>query len=439
MCRGRARRAVLQRGAASPLRAPGRGLHLDASSRQGAAAMSPPAAHRATTASLQAAYPFVSDAGPAGGPLLGRDVMGGPFFFDPWQLYRGGLLTNPNVLVVGQLGRGKSTFVKTLVWRQLAFGRKAWIVDPKGEYGPLAAACGVEPVKLVPGGDLRLNPLTVPGGAGADEAARRGAELAGALLACSLGRTLHPAERTALDVAVRRATSAGQPTLPQVVERLLEPDPADASLLHTDPATLASDGRIAALELRRMVVVDVSATFATPALPLVMTCATAWLQASLASGASQATQRLVVVDEAWSILSDLGTARWAQATFKLARAFGVANVVVVHRLSDLRAAGPDGSAQEKLAEGLLADSETRVVFGQPPSEAEVTARMLRLSRREADLVPRLPRGAALWKLGARSFLVRHLLGAPERRLVDTDAAMRGSGGPPEAPERRGDG
>ncbi|HLI55353.1 MAG TPA: ATP-binding protein [Acidimicrobiales bacterium] len=424
--------------------------------------MSPPAAHRATTASLQAAYPFVSDAGPAGGPLLGRDVMGGPFFFDPWELYHGGLLTNPNVLVVGQLGRGKSTFVKTLVWRQLAFGRKAWIVDPKGEYGPLAAACGVEPVKLVPGGDLRLNPLTVPGGAGADEAARRGAELAGALLACSLGRTLHPAERTALDVAVRRATSAGQPTLPQVVERLLEPDPADASLLHTDPATLASDGRIAALELRRMVagdlagmfdgpttpsvdlagglvVVDVSATFATPALPLVMTCATAWLQAALASGASQATQRLVVVDEAWSILSDLGTARWAQATFKLARAFGVANVVVVHRLSDLRAAGPDGSAQEKLAEGLLADSETRVVFGQPPSEAEVTARMLRLSRREADLVPRLPRGAALWKLGARSFLVRHLLGAPERRLVDTDAAMRGSGGPLEAPERRGDG
>jgi hypothetical protein len=421
--------------------------------------MSPPAAHRATTASLQAAYPFVSDVGPAGGPLLGRDVMGGPFFFDPWALYRAGVLTNPNVLVVGQLGRGKSTFVKTLVWRHLAFGRQAWIVDPKGEYGPLAAACGVEPVKLVPGGQLRLNPLALPGATGADEAARRGVEVVGALLACSLGRPLQAAERAAVEVAVSRATRSGRPTLPQVVERLLEPDPADAALLRTDRAALASDGRVAALELRRMVagdlagmfdgpttptvdlagdlvVVDVSATFATAALPLVMTCAAAWLQAALASGVKHPSQRLVVVDEAWSILSDLGTARWAQATFKLARSFGVANVVVVHRLSDLRAAGPDGSAQEKLAEGLLADSETRVVFGQPPSEAEVTARMLRLSRRETDLVGRLARGAALWKLGGRSFLVQHLLGAAERVLVDTDAAMRGE--PLEASTRGGE-
>src|SRR5579875_3237548 len=213
MCRGRARRAVLQRGAASPLRAPGRGLHVDASARQGAAAMSPPAAHRATTASLQAAYPFVSDAGPAGGPLLGRDVMGGPFFFDPWQLYRGGLLTNPNVLVLGQLGRGKSTFIKTLVWRQMAFGRKAWIVDPKGEYGPLARMCGVRPLRVVPGGGLRLNPLEIPG-PGTDDRVGPRTELVASLAAASMGRPISPPERTAVEMAVRQASSAPRvPTL----------------------------------------------------------------------------------------------------------------------------------------------------------------------------------------------------------------------------------
>jgi hypothetical protein len=53
----------------------------------------------------------------------------------PFELYRAGVLTNPNMVVFGQIGRGKSAFVKTYLWRQAVFGRRAWIVDPKGEYG----------------------------------------------------------------------------------------------------------------------------------------------------------------------------------------------------------------------------------------------------------------------------------------------------------------
>src|SRR5579862_5867544 len=124
--------------------------------------MRPPPAHRATTAHLQAVYPFVSEGGLGPhGTLVGRDLFGGSFCFDPWELYGRGVLTNPNVLVVGQIGRGKSTFIKTFAWRQLAFGRRAWIVDPKGEYGPLAEACSSRPLRLAPGGPLRLNPLEV--------------------------------------------------------------------------------------------------------------------------------------------------------------------------------------------------------------------------------------------------------------------------------------
>ena len=417
--------------------------------------MRAPAAHRATTAHLQAVYPFVADGGPGRfGPLLGRDLMGGAFFFDPWELYRSGRITNPNVLVLGQLGRGKSTFLKTLVWRHYAFGRQAWIIDPKGEYGPLAAAAGCTPLRLAPGGPIRLNPLEVPGAAaagtgGADPESRVGPRLSllTSLLTSASGRAPGPAERTALEMAVRTVSDRHlQPTISHVIAALLEPDADAAASVRTDRAGLAADGRPAALELRRMatgdlaglfdgpstatvdlrsgiVVVDLSATFNSPALPLIMACATAWMQAALA--AADGTKRLVVVDEAWAILADLATARWSQATFKLSRAYGVANVVVVHRLSDLRASGADGSEQQKLAEGLLADSETRVVFGQSPSEAELTGRMLGLSRAETGLVGQLPRGVALWRMGTRSFLVEHLVGTAEAHLVDTDAAMVG--------------
>jgi hypothetical protein len=377
------------------------------------------------------------------------------------------VLTNPNLMVLGQLGRGKSTFVKTFVWRQVAFGRQAWVVDPKGEYGPLAEACGGTPWRLAPGGAVRLNPLDlIPGDSGAQgmpaighstvgtnelagDAARdlrRRTELVCSLAASSLGRSLAPPERTAVDLALRSLYGrASRPALPDLVNALLEPDPGLAASVGTDRAGLAHDGRSVALELRRLVEgdlagmfdgptsaglrldapvvsLDLSAVFASPALPLLMTCATGWLQAISAAPGGQ--KRLIVVDEAWAVLHDLATARWLQATFKLARSMGVANVAVVHRLSDLRAAGAAGSAQERLAEGLLADAETRVLFGQAPAEADASARLLHLTSKERDLLAGLPRGVALWKVGPQSFLVEHGVGPLEEDLVDTDAAMR---------------
>lgn len=415
----------------------------------------PPPSHRATTAHLQAAYPFVGEGGlGAEGALIGRDILGGSFCFDPWALYRRGILTNPNLLVVGQVGRGKSTFVKTLVWRQMAFGRQAWVVDPKGEYGPLARACSCEPLQIAPGGEQRLNPLDLPGAGdpgSAMDAARRRADLVASLLSSSLGRAMHPAERVAVDLAVTEASRGREmPTLADVVEALFDPDPRTAARVRTDPTGLASDGRVPALELRRLVdgdlagmfdgpttmaldleaplvSIDLSKVFSSPALPLLMTCAVAWMQAFLARRGTG--KRLVVIDEAWAILHDLSTARWLQSVFKLSRAFGVSNVVVVHRLSDLRAAGSDGSIQQHLAEGLLADSETRVVFGQSPSEASVTSDLLGLSGVERDVVAHLPRGIALWKVADRSFLVEHLVGDSERDIVDTDSAMVETGSP----------
>jgi len=116
-------------------------------------------------------------------------------------------------------------------------------------------------------------------------------------------------------------------------------------------------------------------------------------------------------------------ARWLQSSWKLSRAWGVANVAVLHRLSDLTATGSAGSEQVRLAEGLLADSETRVVYGQPPDEVARAGELLGLSTTEAELLPRLQRGVALWKVGRRSFLVQHVLSPSERALVDTDQRM----------------
>ena len=408
-------------------------------------------AHVATTRHLCAAYPFVAEAGLGHeGVLIGRDLLGGSFVYDPFALYRNGAVTNPNMVVIGQIGRGKSSFVKSYLWRQAVFGRSAWVIDPKGEYGPLCEAWGVTPVALRPGGPVRLNPLdtgiTGPqSGPGADAASARRSALCASLAVSCLGRDLLPRERAAVEAALDAAAGAARaPTLPMVVDALLEPGAGAATELRTTRAELVEDGRDVALELRRLVhgdlrgmfdgpttgglrldgplvVLDLSAVYHSPALGVLMACAAAWLQSAVE--ARHRNRILLVVDEAWAILGNLGVARWLQSSWKLSRAMGVANIAVLHRLSDLASVGAAGSEQVGLAEGLLADSETRVVYAQSPGEVARSGALLGLTGTEADLVATLPRGTALWKVGRRSFLVEHRLARGERWLVDTDRAM----------------
>jgi hypothetical protein len=418
-------------------------------------------AHQVTTRNLGAAYPFIAEAGLGQrGVVIGDDLLGGSFVFDPFELYAAGVVSNPNMVVFGQIGRGKSAFVKTFLWRQAVFGRRAWVVDPKGEYGDLADAWGVRPVALRPGGAIRLNPLD-PGSdadgdaeAGPDATGRRRMELLASLASACLGRDLAPRERAALGAALSETTRMIDiPTVPMVVESLLTPSADAARALRTEQRDLLEDGRDVALELRRLVhgdlcgmfdgpttpgldlsaplvVLDLSALYSSAALGVLMACATAWLQAALArtaaSGGVTPSARgrfFLVVDEAWAILSNLGVARWLQSSWKLSRAFGVSNVAVLHRVSDLRSVGASDSEQVALAQGLLSDSETRVVYAQSPGELEAAGELLSLSATEADLLPQLRRGVALWKVGQRSFLVQHRLSAAERWIVDTDAAM----------------
>ena len=166
-----------------------------------------------------------------------------------------------------------------------------------------------------------------------------------------------------------------------------------------------------------------------------MACAAAWLQSAVE--ARHRNRILLVVDEAWAILGNLGVARWLQSSWKLSRAMGVANIAVLHRLSDLASVGAAGSEQVGLAEGLLADSETRVVYAQSPGEVARTGELLGLTDTEADLVSTLPPGDRAVEGGAA--VVPGRAPARPRRawLVDTDRAMAdvdgdrasGSGGP----------
>ena len=403
-------------------------------------------AHRCTTRHAQAVYPFIAAGGLGGrGAFIGRDASGEAFCYDPWVLYGDALLDDPNAIILGKLGQGKSALVKTLLWRMLLFGRRAFVLDVKREYGPLCEAAGVKPISLVPGGSLRLNPLA----SRPEEHAQ--IELLRAVAVTALGGALTQIESAALREALRavRRSGVAEPTLPDIAAVLFTPVTEMAERLRTSLASLAADARRAALALQdlcegplrgmfdgpttpgldldaRLVVLDLHAVRDSPAVGIMMACATAWMSALLARMAERpGRERMInVADESWKIIQHTGLGEWFQSNFKLARQFGVMNVVVLHKLADLQAAGDSGSRAARIAEGLVADASTRVIYHQDESQIEVTRQLLGLSQNEAQLISLLSAGQALWRVGSRSFVVQHHRSRIEAQLTNTDTGMR---------------
>jgi type IV secretory pathway VirB4 component len=415
-------------------------------------ALSRPIPHRVTTRHLGAAYPFMAEGGLGDrGVLLGSDAFGGPFVYDPWELYAQGLLTNPNLLMIGEVGTGKSALKKSYLLRQLAFGRRAVSINAKREDDRLCDALGVEPIRLERGGGVRLNPLDqcIAGGNGRSREALAGqVQLLRAIIGASLKRELAPEEQAACKQALLSAAESGkdEPTLPLVAQAMLRPSDQAASALATDRGRLAAATRDAALALLRLceddlagmfdgptsarvdweaplVAFDLSAVRDDDGLGVLRICAAAFVQRSLSR--DPGVRRIVVLDEAWKLLANLATARWLQDSYKLARAHGIQNIAIIHRLSDLTAAGVAGSEQVELALGLLKDTQTQVVFQQPTGELGRVRELLGLNAVEAEMISSLPVGTALWRVNRRSFLVRHQLTEEEEWIVDTDERITG--------------
>ena len=114
---------------------------------------------RMTTAQCSALYPFQAEAGLGPrGVLVGTTwPSGAGWFYDPFALYADGQLDNPNMMIFGEPGSGKSAAVKCLIARHVGLlgrggvGRQAFVVDPKKEYAALAEALGMTRLELRPG------------------------------------------------------------------------------------------------------------------------------------------------------------------------------------------------------------------------------------------------------------------------------------------------
>lgn len=400
-------------------------------------------------AHLCSVYPFQADRSFGDrGVYIGTNVTAGldGFYFDPFDFYSAGLVENPNIMVTGTIGSAKSGTVKALIKRGRAVypDRFVAVMDPKGEYVTLAGWLGLPVIKLRPGGDQQLNPMEVGDDSLPDEAilARQG--LGTRMVAAVMGRPLSGVEEAVLSWGIAELTRRRQRfTLRDVIGEM---DSADSDVLRVarlSPVELAktmADVKFALQKLceRTMrgmfdgptnvavdwrhgpgVVLDLSAVYSDDqVLPLVVLAATWWLGEAMRR---PGRQKLQVVDEAWAAVRY--GAEYLSASLKLARSYGVSNVLVCHRPRDLSAQHDDGTAGAKIAAGLLADIETRVLLRQPAEEVPSMTELFDLSAREQDMLRTLRVGRAIWKIGRRAAVVQTARSPIEHQLFHTDSAM----------------
>ena len=409
-----------------------------------------PAVFRADTSALPGLYPFLHPASlPPMGAYVGVNTLTcQSFSAHPAAWVGAGLVSNPNVLVTGIPGSGKSANVKALALRLMPFGVKTLIAgDVKGEYTPLCRFLGAEPVRLGPGLPGRLNPLdagplgvNLPAGdaerrARLVEIQRRRMTLMSALLELQLQRRPRQDELAALALAIRQATGElddatgatgatgatsetrwRNPTIPLVFAAIRDPTPAMAHELRVrdnDVQALREQttqirealgamvhGHLGGLFDQEPTVssdrldfdapiqsVDISglSSYGEDTVAMALTCVSSWAQAAIDTPGAP---RLVIRDEIWRQMRSGGAAMVSKidADLRLSRAQGTIQILATHRLSDFDAVGATGSEAANIARELIASADTRITAAQDTAPLAMTREVIGLTDAEAALI-----------------------------------------------------
>jgi type IV secretory pathway VirB4 component len=427
---------------------------------------------RGSTGQVQGLYPWLhGSALPAAGAYLGVDCLSGASFScHPIEWLRLGLITNPNLLVTGIPGAGKSATIKALALRLMAYGVRVFVVgDIKNEYAPLARALGVTPVELGPGLATRLNPLDAgPLGeqlpSDAEQLRQRLAEihrrrltLLSTLVTMRLDRTLAPTEEAALSLAIRHASgeagaasTLADPTIPQVWQLLRDPVPEMATELRVRPDELREMIRPVTDALGTMVTGSLSGLFDGPTtvrpdfaapiqtvdlsrlhgrgdatLAMTLACVSSWGQAAI--DVEGGPVRLIIRDELWRSMRVPAMVRKIDSDLRLSRAEGTIQVLATHRLADFEAVGAAGSEEAAIARNLISSCDIRVCLAQDTGPLAMTREAIGLTQTECAHIGSWSAaqiGRALWKVGRGSSHVVHLMLTPaEQKLFWTNERM----------------
>ncbi|MGI8915256.1 MAG: VirB4-like conjugal transfer ATPase, CD1110 family [Chloroflexota bacterium] len=388
--------------------------------------------HNLDTSSVATMFPFSSS-----NLTMPRGLLYGiatkshaPVMVDPFDAS----LDNSNLTIFATSGAGKSYFCKLLLLRALLQGIDAIIIDPEDEYRALCQAVDGQYVRLASTSPHQINPFDLPPPDPTDREGRDPlAEQVTAvtalleLLLTDADLPLGAHERGLLDRAIYQtyATAGIHPGIPASYTR---PAPLLRDLhavlaASTDPAT-----RRMADDLQRYVQGALAGLFAGPTnVALDRPCVVFNLQAletelrpvgiHLVTNfvwrqvRRQRRPRLLVVDEAWSLLQYPQGAAFLAGMARRARKYSLGLVTITQDVADALAT-PHGRT-------VLTNAASSLLLKQSASTIETVANAFALSSEERQYLLAAPRGEGLFCCRGARVALRVAASPREHTLATT--------------------
>ena len=388
------------------------------------------------TSSLAMMFPFSSSTlTMERGVLLGiaRDNHS-PVIVDPFDAS----LENANLVVFAKSGAGKSYFTKLLAVRSLFNDVDFLIIDPEDEYRALCGAAGGQYVRLASSSAQHLNPFDLPprvdsaGAANGDDELDPLAEQVAALLGllavilAEPGRPLGTHERAVLDRALYQTYARAGITADPVTHDRPAPLLRDLhAALEETPGDVA-DGL--ATRLRRFVDGSLSGLFAGPTnvaldrklvvfnlqalepelrpIGVHLITSFVWNQVR-----RERRPRLLVVDEAWSLMQYAEGGAFLAAMARRARKYWLGLLTITQDVGDFL-----GSDHGRT---VLGNASMKLLLKQDSTTIEPVAAAMQLSDEERQFLLAAGKGEGLF-FARGSHLALKIEACPaEHRLATT--------------------
>lgn len=320
-----------------------------------------------------------------------------PVIIDPYQL------PNYNGLVLGTSGGGKSFLVKLLALRNHLRGVPCMIIDPQGEYVQLAKAMGGEVVDVGPDSDSIINPMDL-----------LNKDLSEKMLSLMdlfkiMGGELNETQQSILDFAVTRAYEykgikmsdpstwkREPPTLHDVYLVMEEQRGIASKMEKMTYESLMNRLRIYAegsfkflnkktnLDLDNSFIVFNIANLPNAVKPVVMYLILDFIYDQMKKSKER---RLVIIDEAWTLLRHATHANYVFEMIKTARKFGLGITIITQEVNDL--------LQSEAGKTILANTAWKLLLRQEPSVVRELTERFNLNQNEQSLVLSSQKGEGL--------------------------------------------
>ncbi|MEA1924691.1 MAG: ATP-binding protein [Candidatus Altiarchaeota archaeon] len=377
-----------------------------------------------TSSATSACFPFVMSSleSKAGGVLLGFNTINDiPIIIDPFKV------SNPNILVLGTSGGGKSYCIKLYLMREFLEGVDINVIDPQAEYTDFAKTFSGKTVEIAPGSDTVLNPFDLL------EQTLDEKKLSLLSFFRVLMGEMDEGERAVLDDCIDatydgigitkdpKTWSKRPPIIGDLYDQVLPLTKSDKDIIYRPSMKIANrlksyvTGPLRFINQQTKINMDNRViTFNIKDTPDVGkgTMMFLLLEFIYSEMKKSRKRKILVIDEAWTVLSAGAEGDYILRIVKTCRKFNLGLVMITQDVEDV--------LTSRAGRAVLSNTATKILMKQDPSIIHDLTDRFRLNEKEQRFLQTAGIGNALLILGPMRAPIRIKASPEEHRIITTN-------------------